>query len=610
MTFNIEDFKNIKDIKNRYDKHIDTLKGRGYSTQHIECTVSGALENIQKNILSFVIYGEPQSGKTELMITLTAKLLDEGHKVIIILLNDNVGLLEQNLGRFAESNITPDPKNYKEILNSNIKISGTEWIIFCKKNSGDLQKLIERVKCTDGKIIIDDESDYASPDGKVNKEEKTKINELVESLIGSSGIYIGVTATPARLDLNNTFDNQNTKWVEFKSHEKYTGQDTFFPVDINSVSYKRNFLPDGDAPAYLRDSFFRFLVHSTYLNLENSAIKNYSMLIHTSGKKSDHDKDYNNIIEMIEVLKDENHTKYKQYVKSIYDIASKVGNSKAHDITRSILEKKSNIKVLVINSNKDKDNLEKATKPSALFTIAIGGNIISRGVTFNNLLSMYFTRSVKGKMQQDTYIQRARMFGTRGDYLESFDLTIPKELYGDWHTCFIYHKLALESVKTGNIPVWIDGKKTRAVAPSSIDKNTVEMSSGEMSFAIFYFKNHQSDIEKIITDTTTHFEKFTQLKDLLQASNAIPEHLYSFINDKHDSLAVHDCTDISNRGEDTDKENISRERGLIGKSELETQKYPNKIHHIKIFFNQINGKARVFYKYTYPLRFLQNTNNV
>jgi DNA replication protein DnaC len=31
--------------------------------------------------------GEPQSGKTELMIALTAKLLDKGNKTIIILLN-------------------------------------------------------------------------------------------------------------------------------------------------------------------------------------------------------------------------------------------------------------------------------------------------------------------------------------------------------------------------------------------------------------------------------------------------------------------------------------------------------------------------------------------
>ena len=61
------------------------------------------------------------------------------------------------------------------------------------------------------------------------------------------------------------------------------------------------------------------------------------------------------------------------------------------------------------------------------------GNIVSRGVTFPNLLSMFFTRDVKHRLQQDTYIQRARMFGARGKYLKHFELTIPSQLYTDWH---------------------------------------------------------------------------------------------------------------------------------------------------------------------------------
>jgi hypothetical protein len=39
-------------------------------------------------------------------------------------------------------------------------------------------------------------------------EKTTKINELIGHLLKPNGKYIGVTATPARLDLNNTFDNK------------------------------------------------------------------------------------------------------------------------------------------------------------------------------------------------------------------------------------------------------------------------------------------------------------------------------------------------------------------------------------------------------------------
>src|SRR5206468_11448653 len=72
----------------------------------------------------------------------------------------------------------------------------------------------------------------------------------------------------------------------------------------------------------------------------------------------------------------------------------------------------------------------------------------------DNLLSMFFTRDVKHKLQQDTYIQRARMFGARGKYLKFFELTIPSQLYTDWQKCFVFHRLALKSIES-------DRKSTR-----------------------------------------------------------------------------------------------------------------------------------------------------
>jgi hypothetical protein len=71
---------------------------------------------------------------------------------------------------------------------------------------------------------------------------------------------------------------------------------------------------------------------------------------------------------------------------------------------------------VVLNSERDRTAAgDNATEPSSPFTIIIGGNIVSRGVTFPNLLTMFFTRNVRHKLQQDTYIQRARMFGARGE---------------------------------------------------------------------------------------------------------------------------------------------------------------------------------------------------
>lgn len=614
MSFNINDFKNIENKSDQYDRQISRIQGSGKDISCIEKAVKEAEFNIKQNINSFIIYGDPQSGKTEMMIALTAKLLDQGNKIIIILINDIIGLLEQNLRRFSKSGLDPDPKNYKEIIDDVYKIKDYRWIIFCKKNTSDLQKLIKKVG-EYKKIIIDDEADYASPNGKIVKDEKTKINLLIGDLLGDTNVgnkYIGVTATPARLDLNNTFKNANDKWVYFPSHKYYTGQDEFFPINLNSdrLKFQLSFLPEQyDLPKFLRVALFGFLINVAYLNLYNNGEeKYYSMLIHTSGKTSDHLRDHDDIVNTIEILKDEN--KFDKYVKLIYEIATnRYGEAKADDITKYILQNRNRNAILIINNKTDKDNLEKAAIPKSLFTIGIGGNIISRGVTFDNLISMYFTRTVKTKLQQDTYIQRARMFGSRGDYLSYFELTIPEKLYMDWHRCFIFHRLALDSVKSGNPPIWMEDSRSRAVAHASIDKTTIRMNSGEMSYELF---KYSKSIESIFNSDILPLEKMRRLR-LELGDNKLPLHLINFISyfspDGINSLAFHPPRSIE--GFDpkyTNKENISRERGFINEStDLEKNKYPHSIHHILLFFNSKNN-ARIFYKFTgiNGIKFLKN----
>ena len=614
MNFDIKKFKNIRPEENRYKKQLTRMRNNDLKTTFIEEVVNRSMENLNSGKRSFVIYGDPQSGKTEMMIALTAKLLDDTrYKIIIILLNDHVGLLEQNLKRFSKSGLDPDPKNYKEILDDVNNIRDREWIIFCKKNRSDLEKLIRKLEDYSEKIIIDDEADYASPNGKINKQEQTRINQLVEELLGKRGVYIGVTATPARLDLNNAFKNANKSWIYFRPHKFYNGQEDFFPADRkrNSLDYQLKFLPDQhDDPSHLREAFFRFLINVAYLNLTQKEETHYSMIIHTSGKIDDHAKDYNNISKIFDVLYDEE--KFGKYVEKIHGLAESKYNSMADSITRYILRKKNKSTVLIINSTQGgRDDLGKAADPKALFTIVIGGNIISRGVTFKNLLSMYFTRSVKAKLQQNTYIQRARMFGARQSYLKYFELTIPKQLYTDWHRCFVFHKLALDPVinNTGSPPVWIGDTRVQAVAKSDIDNTTVRMNSGEMSFAKFDYSN---DIENVIAGDFDQKDKLSKLKKQLDESQ-LPQNLIAFIQSfsplASDSLAIHASGDAHTYN-DADPKKIARDKGFIGGRDLEKKRFPHAIHHIKIFYND-KKEARLFYRFlgideTRGVKFLEN----
>jgi hypothetical protein len=611
--FDLNELKKDTNTNNRYERRLAKLVSEGHQVDRIKAVVENAVANVNSSQKSFVIYGEPQSGKTEMMIALTAKLLDVGFKLVIVLLNDSVQLLGQNLERFQRSGLAPAPKKFSEVLPPDITIGEHQWVLFCKKNSKDLQKLLEKIEGHPSRVILDDEADYATPNSKINRKEKSKINELTGKLIGAEGTYIGVTATPARLDLNRTHENQNERWIDFPPHSNYTGQDVFFPVSTEDVPYRLTFLPDGgDDPKYLREALFSFMVNVAYLNkFVNDPEQTYSILIHTSGKTADHSVDYKQVVKVFEALRDDHNPHQATYFKRIWDIANERYPGHADEVTKYAIHSRDRNNIVVMNSDKEKNAADNrtATDPTAPFTVVIGGNIVSRGVTFKNLLSMFFTRDVKHRLQQDTYIQRARMFGSRGNYLKYFQLTIPKPLYLDWQTCFIFHRLSLESRKQNNrSPVWLDGERITAVAGGSIDKTNVLVDKGEMSFGLFNFS--KESIEKVTGQDTKPIEQIKALAVLL-GKDCLPDYLINYIESfcplGDRSVAVHPPNPIagySDKDGEMDKATITRTKGFIGRSQMEVTKYPDAIHHINILFND-SGKARLFYKYSGSVRFLK-----
>ncbi len=114
--FNLDELKKKTTNNDRYERRLEKLVSDSKEVDRIKAVVESAVANLNTGQKSFVIYGEPQSGKTEMMIALTAKLLDIGSKLVIVLLNDSVQLLGQNLGRFQRSGLSPSPKKFSEVL--------------------------------------------------------------------------------------------------------------------------------------------------------------------------------------------------------------------------------------------------------------------------------------------------------------------------------------------------------------------------------------------------------------------------------------------------------------------------------------------------------------
>ena len=608
--FDITRFAEKAKSNKQYELQLKRLVDADKEVTSIEKAVRGAIKNLDAGHRSFVIYGEPQSGKTEMMICLTAKLLDKGNEVIVHLLNDSVDLLGQNLGRFKYSGLAPAAKNFSEILDPAIKIKGQRHVVFCKKNGSDLRKLLEKLDGIDGVVVIDDEADYASPNSMINKGKKTPINELITNVLKKKGTYIGVTATPARLDLNNTFENDSAYWVDFPPHSSYTGQDVFFPLE-GSIKYQRSLLSDAGAdPKHARQALFSFLVNVAYLNLHVNKVEQlYSFLVHTSGKKIDHKSDWGVIHEALDVLVDREGAEFNRYTRQVWDLCQvRYSDADPNTLTTYILDNISRNALIILNSERDwKDNSSGATDPKSLFTIIIGGNIVSRGVTLNNLLSMFFTRDVKHKIQQDTYIQRARMFGSRGAYLQFFELTIPASLYIDWHRCFVFHRLALSAIKEGlGSLVWIGDSRISPAASASIDQATVDLNRGEMSFGLF---SYSADVEQIVQQTAKPNDTLEKLHNSL-GDQALPGYLRRFIErtsiEQPGALFVHAPLDVSGYA-DEDAEKIKRTKGFIGASQV-SKAPPGTVHHIFVAHHK-NGNARIIYKFSGNIQFIKNNAN-
>jgi KaiC/GvpD/RAD55 family RecA-like ATPase len=140
-------FKDKAKLTDRYARQLQRLKAKGIAPASIEEAVEGTMVNLgAAKTASLVVYGEPQSGKTEMMICLTARLMDDGHPIIVHLMNDSVDLLSQNLKRFKASGLAPAAKSLSEVLQSSTPENPGGLVVFCKKNAKDLEKLVGWLK--------------------------------------------------------------------------------------------------------------------------------------------------------------------------------------------------------------------------------------------------------------------------------------------------------------------------------------------------------------------------------------------------------------------------------------------------------------------------------
>ena len=359
----------------------------------------------------------------------------------------------KDLGEFTEVNLSP--------FNSYCR-KKSPTIAIIKKNVKVLNRLIEYIQTSSSDIerenmpllIIDDEADQASVDGKSNDpdSDRAATNDRIRKLLTyfTRKAYVGYTATPfanVLIDMStNDYDvnddlyprnfivalpDPNDSSIDQK---EYFGSSLIFQSNLSDFficstgDSPDQFLTEGKISNDLSEAIDSYIMACAIRNLRGDRKKPMSMLVHISHKTDFHDT----IMEIIQEYVDNTHGRYKnnlfseklkkdylliwekfknksQKIKEELKLENKIPNFESiWDEIENVFEV---LQVLVLNS-KSTDRLDYTTEDETK-VIAIGGNQLSRGLTLEGLMISYYLRESK---QYDTLLQMGRWFGYRKGY--------------------------------------------------------------------------------------------------------------------------------------------------------------------------------------------------
>lgn len=311
-------------------------------------------------------------------------------------------------------------------------------------------------------LIIDDECDNASVNTKKDDEDPSAINGLIRDIYNNfnCATYVGYTATPfANIFINPEkkvgFDDLFPSNFIHRLHaspESYYGIEKVFPNDIGGravkilsedenlflpVKHKKDYLYEGLTES-LKDAICNFLICNCIRTIRGDEFKHRSMMVNIS-PYNDIQEDIKDCIEKyIENLKNiifqydkypidrfikniEMNRIYKMYMNDDffskpYDYNNALNVSIPFEkIKNQLYSEVSKLIVKVINNRykgdqrfKYKDYIETGAR-----VIAVGGYVLSRGLTLDGLMTSYFSRSATA---YDTLMQMCRWFGYRPRY--------------------------------------------------------------------------------------------------------------------------------------------------------------------------------------------------
>jgi hypothetical protein len=468
-----------------------------------------------------IVIGQVQSGKTSSFESVIRLARDNGFPVAYLLGGNTKILLTQSVARFAKDYLVSDVANrdsawqiltFPNVAGFKVRSAEVEsrmsnglekwfqrpespysdtFLLASLKTPARLKKVaalfqnLHEVFPELRLLVVDDESDQASPDGNASNPngEWTSTHERIAELqsIGMPVAYIMYTATPAANLLSNFRSAVSPDSLTvLEPGAGYVGPKELF-IDAEqlyrTIPKSGALQKTGPPPQSLIDAVNHFLMLLCVLRSDKMSFRlaPLSMLIHPHRETQWHARYANWAFDMLEGHEygfgdQKKRTKHfeKNFAYPLERIIEDAGSpeSLVRNEPEFWIEALQNylslIQTVVLNSKGRTDPLKKGVADysdisnwdSKVGWILVGGDKLSRGFTVENLAVTYLARDAA--KTADTNQQRGRFFGYRGAYLKYLRIWMHQATYLDYREHAIHNtKLfrELQRVDSENLPV-------------------------------------------------------------------------------------------------------------------------------------------------------------
>jgi len=379
-----------------------------------------------------ILVGQVQSGKTGHYLGIAAAVADKEPErlPVYILLTQRLIALQQQTYMDAKQLLTTFDvfdENQEMEFRYSLNYPKPKMIVL-KKDPTPLNKWIEILNdrsILSGRslFIIDDEADATGLNTKINDDDQSEMNRLIELLVTSHNAYLlQVTATPHAIFLQNPESIFRPKsHLYFPPGADYLGGNFFYPIDLSEDSGEPYVfqatednelaalqeIDNNELPRGLKESIFAFLLTAAYrIGFERD--KQCNFLLHPSAKTVDHNLIYRKVDRYIRDI--QNSLTSENIIQGFQRCYENLKDTKPQlpSFTNLLKEvSRTAIKVVIMNSAPGNTSRE---LPNTGANIFIGGNVLSRGIVIPRLQTIYYCRTAQ-RLTIDTYWQHSRAFG-------------------------------------------------------------------------------------------------------------------------------------------------------------------------------------------------------